>query len=175
MWNVQLVLSMGAYRNLDTVLDEDTKAVVEHIYGAMDECTRLRLHPELFIAEEVRIQFLAQVASISENIMVQLSKVTQKMDSLALVARRDRTLPRPVRVRKVGGIYYRIRNPIRMDPEGFHHTKIDRKVWNKWMENRTRPEIGIEQRIPDTGHRMLRRMQYMYTCIETNFKKVLVH
>lgn len=163
---------METYHDLDTDLDDDTKVVVEYIYGAMDECTRLRLHPELFVSEEVRLEFLAQVTTIAENIMGPLSKVAKRMDLLANISRHDHTIPRSKRVRKVGGVYYRIRNPKIKDQEGFHRSKTDKKPWNKWLNNRARPGMGIEQRIPDTGHRMLRRVQYMYRCIETSFRKV---
>lgn len=163
---------LDEFDSLDSDLDDDTKTIVEHIYRAMDECTRLRLHSELFSSEVQRLEFLSKIACVSENIMSQLARLAAKMEQVRLSIRAYSDRPIPVKVRKVGGIYYRVRHPSRPDPEGYHRSKADRKPWNKWLNNRSHHATLIEQRIPDTGHKMLRRMEYMYRFIETSFAKV---
>jgi hypothetical protein len=141
----------------------------KYILAIMNECRRLRAYPELFPTPSLRMKFLSKVACYTRNIP-RLNAVLVKIAALESTARATNPCEqKPILARKVGNIWFKIRNPeVRKLSDLHPHVPGSKNQWNKWLDKFEGPYPGddspevVRQRVPLVGIKLIRRQRFMY-------------
>ncbi|KAF4630279.1 hypothetical protein G7Y89_g7859 [Cudoniella acicularis] len=161
-------------RNLHPVLSENGTLLAKRLDRVMDQCYRLQGVPHLFPSNSMRDAFFAKIAQLSSLLEIVADIAMRKVAFERATSSPISNIERPFTNQELAEIGAA---PIVAEPPPLHPNRVGAlNPWNAWLNNHVAEQfvagcIGIEQRIPRVGDRLIRMLGNTYDAIQEIFEE----
>ncbi|KAH8686059.1 hypothetical protein BGZ60DRAFT_477942 [Tricladium varicosporioides] len=161
-------------RNLYPVLSDNGILIAKRLDKVIYQCRRLQAAPDLFPCKYMRETFFDEIALLSSLLDIVADIATRKVTFERAISSQIDRIERPFTNQELSKIGVA---PIDVEPPPFYPDRVGAlNPWNAWLNNHVMEQdvvgcIGIEQRIPRVGDRLLRTLSNTYDAIAEIFEE----